>query len=329
MRAGIDAAGGSHLVAGCQAGLLYAWTKSDGSWARTVFPLAANRLEVDPQIGFQGNLAYIGYSRLAVTEGGCGDPGLRDIGVFYRKRTLPNGAWSGPVRIGKTDDHLEQFRVDGTTLHAIVSNEGDGRAYYLLVKGTTSKRFALPRAWETRSLRIGSDGRARIAYSSAGSIGIATFAGSGFATAKVPATNAIGGLLILDGRDRAHLIWTRFVPGSEEGATCSDGSEDLTLNGTYYGTNASGTWHSEQVTKDLGEVSFQVDRKTGQVHLVIATAGVLTYYTKPSGGVWQHEKLAPRQVSWPSIARDAATGRVLILYIDFGGSGIYAMSKGG
>jgi hypothetical protein len=331
LRGGIDAAGGSHVIAACDTGILYASTKADGAWGRTVFPAAENRVEVAPQIGFEGKVAYVAYSRLAVVEGGCGDDGLTEVGVFYRKRTLPSGEWSDPVRIGKTDDQLAQFRVDGTALHAVVANTGDSRFYYLLVKGTTSKRVAMPSAWETASLRIGSDGRARIAYGAPGSIGIATFTGSGFATAKVPAVNGRGPILILDAKDRAHVIWTRFSPGTQGGDTCGYGGEDVTLTGTYYGTNANGTWHSERVTRDIGESSFQVDRSTGRVHLVMATSSGMTYYTKPSGGTWQQEKLAPRHATFPVIARDSATGRVLIMYIDYGEdtSGVYAISKGG
>jgi hypothetical protein len=325
MRAGIDSAGRTHVVASCD-GLLYAVMKSDGSWAQTRFPLAANRLEVNPQLAFQGNVTYMAYSRLAVPDdmdtcGGDADPYI-DIGVFYRKRAQPSGDWSAPVRMGRSDDKLVQFRVDGTTLHAIVSNQGDGREYYLLVKGTTSKRFALPTGGE--SLRIGSDGRARIASGGDAAIRIATFTGSGFSTVKVQAPDSGRTLLVLDGRDRSHLVWVR------DGTDYSGCGGDIDPNlGIYYATNATGTWHSERLTHELGDASFQVDRSTGDVHLVISTESALTYYTKASRGVWKTEKLPPRQARSPAIARDATTGRVLILYIDEGGSGIYMMSKGG
>jgi hypothetical protein len=209
LRGGIDAAGRSHVAASCGSGVLYSVTKSDGSWAQTLFPVPSNRVERDPQIAFQGNVAYLAYSRLAVGEPDtCGsDDGLTDIGAFYRKRTQPTGSWSDPVRIGRSDDHLVQFRVDGTTLHAIVSNEGDGRSYYLLIKGTTSKRVQV--SSDTRTLRIGNDGRARIAYGIRGSIRIATFTGAAFSGVNVPAPNSHNPLLVLDSRDRAHLVWAR------------------------------------------------------------------------------------------------------------------------
>jgi hypothetical protein len=328
LRGGIDAAGYSHVVAVCGTELLYASTRGRGSWfPASLFGVSPNRVDQDPQIAFQGKTAYFAYSRLATREGGCGDDGLRDIGVFYLKRALPRGAWSSPVRIGKTDDHLVQFRVDGTTFHVAVRNEGDGRFYYLRINGATSHRYLLP-ALASLSLRVGSDGRARIAYSSKGTLRIATFTGSGFSTIRVPAINARYPVLVLDSRDRAHLVWSRNSVVS--GGGCADGGEDPAA-GMYYGTNASGTWHSERLTHEVGEASFQVDRSTGQVHLVISTQSALTYYTKASGGGWQHEVLGPQRAMSPAIARDAATGRVLILYIDYGAgtSGIYAMSKGG
>jgi hypothetical protein len=328
LRGGIDAAGGSHAVAACGTHLLYASANADGSWARTAFDVPSNRVEQDPQLAFQGKLAYFAYSRLATTEGGCGDDGLRDIGVFYRKRTLPSGAWSNPVRIGRTDDHLAQFRVDGTTFHAIVRNEGDGRYYYLLVQGATSHRYRLP-ALHSLSLRVGNDGRARIAYSSAGILRIATFTGSGFSTVKVSTINARYPVLILDSRDRAHVVWSR--DSHVAGFGCADTGSDDPSAGMYYATNASGTWRAERLTREVGQASFQVDRSTGQVHLVISTASALTYYTKNAGGTWQHEALAPKHAISPVLARDAPSGRILILYLDWfeGTSGIYAISKGG
>jgi hypothetical protein len=331
LRGGIDAAGGSHLVASCEAGLLYASTKADGAWAETVFSVPTNRVEQDPQIGFQGKVAYFAYSRMAVAEGGCGDSGLTDIGVFYRKRTLPGGGWSDPVRIGKADDHLAQFRVDGTAIHAVVQNAGDGRFYYLLVKGTASRRFVIAGASKSPSLRIDLDGRARIAYATAGSIRIATFTGSAVSTVKVSAPNARGPILVLDGHDRAHLVWNRDSD-VDDGGCVSPGNDDPAA-GIYYTTNATGMWHSERLTKELGETSFQVDRSTGQVHVVTTTPSGLTYYTKAPGGAWQHEKLANRAGS-PVIARDAASGRVLVLYIGFRQASdtswpIWAISKGG
>jgi hypothetical protein len=328
LRGGIDAAGGSHVVASCGTGVLYASTRADGTWARTAFEVPSNRVEQDPQLAFQGKIAYFAYSRLATTDGGCGDDGLKDIGVFYRKRTLPSGAWSSPVRMGKTDDHLVQFRVNGTTFHAVVKNEGDGRYYYLLVKGATSQRYRLP-ALHSLSLRVGNDGRARIAYSSAGILRIATFTGSGFSTVKVSTINARYPVLILDIRDHAHVVWSRdsYVAG----IGCADaGSEDPSA-GMYYATNASGTWKAERLTHEVGQASFQVDRSTGQVHLVISTQSALTYYTKKAGAAWQHETLAPKHAINPVLARDAPSGRILILYLDWfeGTSGIYAISKGG
>jgi hypothetical protein len=325
LRGGIDAAGRSHVAAYCNNHVLYSVTKSDGSWAQTVFPVPDNRIERDQQIAFQGNAAYLAYSRLAVNEGdSCGPQNVTDIGVCYRKRTQPSGAWSNPVRIGHTDDHLAQFRVDGTTIHAVVQNEGDGHAYYLLIKGTSSKRYRLPA--DAGSLRIGNDGRARIAWAGGGSIRIATFTGSGFSSVKVTAPDSRDAVLVLDARDRAHLLWVRDA--TDYGVGCTSGGRARNA-GTYYATNATGIWRTERLTTDIGQGAIQIDRATGQVNVVIAGDDTLTYYTKATGGAWTHEKLPPRQARSPSISRDPATGRLLILYIDAGGSGIYMMSKGG
>src|SRR3954468_11069284 len=197
LHGGIDAAGGEHAVAWCIGGLLYASSKPNGSWTSQKFTTPENRIEQDPQIAFQGNVAYFAYTRLAIEEGGCGDDGLRDIGVFYRTRTLPSGAWSNPIKVGRSDDELRGFRVDGSTLHAIVQTNGQGRYSYLLVKGGTTTRYSLPGVDGGTSLRIGSNGRAQIAYESNRTIKLATFTGSGFAVETVPGADARDPVLVL------------------------------------------------------------------------------------------------------------------------------------
>jgi hypothetical protein len=325
VRAGVDATGRSHLVASCGNALMYAVTRPDGSWTQTSFALPANRLEQDPQLAFRGNLVFMAYSRLSVdVPHDCGgDDGLTDIGVFYRTRTLPDGAWSKPFRIAEADDHLQQFRVDGPTIHAIVRKEGDNRGYYLNVSSARSQRVVVPNA-AVASLQVDSDGRARIAYAATGSIWAGTFEGSRFSTTKFAAPDAQTPGLVLDAGNGAHVIWARWP--FEEG--CGTFVPDP-AHGMYYATNATGAWQSEQVTHDRGEWSFEVDPATGQVHFVLASDG-LTYYTKAPGGTWQREKLPTTSAQQTVIARDPRSGRLLVVYIAFHNDApaIYAIAKG-
>ncbi len=326
LTAGIDAASRYHVAATCPRGILYAVSAPGGAWSATVFPEPSNRMQQDPQIGFDGNIVYLAYSWLAVGEGACGDDGLSDVGVYYRHRTLPGGAWSEPVRIGLAKDHLEAFRVEGATLHAVVQNEGDGGTYYETLNGNTFRRYRLA-ASDPTSLRIGQDGRARIAYAASGSIRIATFTGSGFSTAKIPGSD--GGtapLLVLDGRDRAHVIWTRN-PGEWGG--CAGGPEPDPKAGTYYATNASGHWTSSRITARVGTTSLQVDPLTGRVHVLVGDDSGLRYYTKPAGSGWIAKRLVSNAVGSAVIRLDPATGTLLVLYMReaAGASRIYAITK--
>jgi hypothetical protein len=327
VRGGIDTAGRTHFVASCLDGLRYGATKSDGSWSTTKFSTPENRLEQDPQLAFWGSTAFVAYSRLAVGPGFCGDDGLTDTGVFYRQRTLPSGAWSKPKRLGRTDDEVRAFRVDGSTIHALVQPNRDGKTAYLVSKGTISQRFAIPKITGSASLRIGSDGLARVAYESAGSIRLATFDGSAFSSVKIPSVAAHSPVLVLDSRDQAHVMWVRDARGHDAG--CVDGGEPDPNRGIYYATNASGGWHTERMTRETGEVAFQVDATTREIRAVLSSSAGLVYYAKQAGG-WSHKKLAPGGSSSPVILANATTGGIVVMYIRDAGSksGIYMMSKG-
>jgi hypothetical protein len=331
--AGIDAAGRSHIVAWCGKGLRYAVTDAKGTWTATVLPVAAKRMEVEPQIGFQGNVVYIAYSLLAMTDGGCGDDGWTDVGVFYRQRTLPNGAWSQPKQIGNKRDYLEAFRVDGATLHAVVAaDDGGGDRYYLIIKAGAAHRYQLPKALGPISLRIGNDGRARIAYSLDSSIRIATFTGSGFSTTKVPESVGINPVLVLDGRDRLHVVWTRLDSHIVGGYACGGPDDRPTQVGMYYATNATGVWRTQHVTRKIGGASLQLDEITGQPYLLLAFASSLTYYAITADGAWHHEPLLSKTAATSAvIRRNPATGRLLVVYLRTSGDtskqGIYALSK--
>ena len=329
LRGGIDAAGGEHLVADCFGGLLYASAKADGKWTSHNFPVAEDRLDQDPMLGFEGNVAFFAWSRLAVEEGGCGDDGLKDIGVFYRTRTLPSGAWSEPSQIGRADDQLRGFRVDGSTLHAIVQMNGDGPYAYIVVKGGAGSRFALPNVTGGVSLRVGSDGRARIAYESNASIKLATFTGSGFSVETVPGKAMHDPVLVLDANDNAHVMYLRTSIYSG-GMGCIDNGELDPNRGLFYTTNAGGSWKSDRMTRNLGAASFELDRATGQIHAVITSDGTLTYFTKASGGTWQSRKLVGKDAMDAVIARDATSGRIVILYDSMSETkpGIYRIAKG-
>jgi hypothetical protein len=322
--AGIDAASRYHVAAEC-AGSIHAYVSSDGrAWKASVFAHPANRQDLDPQIAFWGDTVYVAFTRIRLVEGACGDSGIRDVGVYYRSRTLPDGAWSAPVRIGTTPDRLDTFRVEDGTVHAIVN---DGATYETQL-GTTFHRYPMPRSDRGTSLRIGSDGRARIAYTVPKGIRYGVFDGSTFSTSPIPGTNGRdeGANLVLDADDKAHIVWTR-VPFPDPGLGCVYGEPPPKDQGTYYATNAGGKWVSQQITRTIGRTSLQFDQKTGRIHVLISDRKV-RYYTSTGNGTWTASTVPTGPASSPLLRLDPATGTLLIVY--FGGpdqADIYAMTK--
>jgi hypothetical protein len=330
--AGIDSTSRYHLVAGCGANVRYAVARSDGSWAITVFPHPTNRMEVDPKIAFRGNIVFVAYTRVAPDEG-CGG-GFSDVGVYYRWRTLPDGTWSAPIRIGLASDSLDSFREAGGMIHATVSGR-DGRVYYETLMGTTYHRYLIPGAFAGAFggayLRVGSDGVARIAYATGDSIRYAVFTGSGFSTTRIVRTkgyDAGSPVFVLDAHDRPFLLWTHNADGGGGCALPGPSPDD----GTYFARNSSGAWTSSRFTTRVGETSLTLDETTGNVHALVAGDG-LGYFVRSPSGSWTSGTLVTGYVSSPSILRDSGTGTLLVVYIRAanpgGSSAIYALTKPG
>jgi len=325
--AGIDVAGRDHVAAEC-AGSIHYYVSSNGrTWKSTVFAHPANRIDANPQVAFWGDVVYVAYSRIAVLEGACGDNGLRDVGVFFRSRTQPDGTWSSPVRIGSTDDGLRSFRVDGRTIHATVWNARSGHTYYETLTGSTLHRYGIPGA---ASLRLGSDGHARIAYPGAHGLRYAVFTGSGFSSLPVPGTNErdLDPALVLDGHDKAHVVWTRVPVPPWDGGCASDTPRPKD-QGTYYATNASGTWKSGRISKEIGQTSIQVDQETGRVHVIVGAAKV-RYYTMAKDGPWQATTLSGSCDQSPLLRLDQSTGALLLVCLRVSRTNatrIYAMTR--
>jgi hypothetical protein len=328
--AGIDGASRYHIAAACDDGHIhYFVSNAAGSWTTTVLSHPANRRDLDPQIAFHGSVVYVAYSQIAPDEG-CGSNG-RDVGVYFRSRTLPSGAWSDATRIGSATDRLQSFRVDGISVQATVQNATDGHDYYeTLDGGSAYDRFLIPGATERTSLRIGSDGRARIAYQVlSGGLGYALFTGAGFSTSRIPGTKERdwAPVLVLDAHDNADVLWTRSPYGGHGCAVPGPEPDD----GTYYATNASGTWVSHRITRAIGAASLQVDNGTGRLHVLVSGVSGLSYFTSLSGSRWTRTTVSSTDSAQSPLLRlDPATGSLLGVYIDGSNTGsarIYALTK--
>ncbi len=304
----IDELGGYHAAAECDGAVHYYYSTDSGkSWSARVFALPAHRIEIGPKVALSGNVVYVAFTRY-IPDGGCGGSRGTSVGVYYRSRTLPGGAWSAARRIGTAADDLQSFDVTGAALHATVRGP-DNLSYYETQIGSTNHRYRISRAVTGPvSMSIGSDGRARLAYAGAwngSGIRYATFTGSGFSASRVAGSTRYdeAPAVALDGSDNAHIVWTRNEP-----AACG-----ISPVGTYYATNASGTWKAERITRTTGVTSIAVDPTTGRIHVLIGG----TYYTKSPNGTWKRAVLAA--ASWAPSATlrlDPETGALLVLYVD-------------
>jgi hypothetical protein len=312
--AGIDTGSRYHVAAECGGNIVYSASNRDGSWSSKVFAHPANRLDLDPQIAFNGQVVYVAFTRIN-PDGACGSLGV-DVGVYYRQ-TRPDGSWTDEKRIGEAADGLDSFRVASGIIHAIVLGAGaDPVMYYEIVDRASTHRYPISDGLGKMSLRIGTDGRARIAYYSPPGLRYAIFTGSGLSTFPITGTRGDDQLpaLVLDNSNHAHLLWSR-MPNLGGCALPERTPED----GTYYATNATGKWVSSRITTNLGVTSLQVDEVTGRIHVLVAGSGV-RYYTKLPGGSWRGTKLSsasvPLQLSTSAAIRlDPATGRLLIVYL--------------
>ncbi|MEA2547920.1 MAG: hypothetical protein QOE42_518 [Chloroflexota bacterium] len=314
----IDARGIDHVAATCDgtAGnqVRYAVSSNGRTWHTTTFTPPSGRFELDPQLAFAGDTLYVAYTRVAPTDGGCGDDGLADVGVYYRTRTLPSGAWSEPTRLGLVGDHLQSFRVNGSVIHATVANEKDGKTYYEALSGATLDREDLGVAGLT-SLRVGDDGKARIAYASETGIEIATGDGSNLSAEVIPGSK-VGSdptLVLAPGND-AYVLWTRS--SGTGGGGCADMDGDSS-DGTYFATNASGKWVTSRLTSLLGGTSMALDPVTGEIHVLVDAYQRIVYFHRSAaaGSAWAHETLVRGGLSWAVIREDPASGDLLVVFV--------------
>ena len=202
----------------------------------------------------------------------------------------------------------------------------DEHVYYETLQGATFHRYAIPGVVGDTSLRIGSDGWARIAYETDGGLELAEFDGAAFSTIAVPGSG--GGFapsLVLGANNDAHIVWTRAY---HDGGCAEPGP--FAEDGTYYGTNVSGAWVIGRITPDVGQASITMDASTGRVHVILSGPGGLLHYSMAADGDWAMTTLSIHSGGSPIIRRDPTTDTLLVVFFgDVGlrAQGIYAMTK--
>jgi hypothetical protein len=329
LSAAIDSAGRYHVAAVCDGGIRYLTSADGSSWKETSFVPPIDRLEVEPQLTLDGDTVYVAYNRLAPTDGGCGDDGLQDIGVYTRSRHLPNGSWSDPVRVGGKADRVQSFRVVDGVLHlTITTDDGSGPLYYESQAGPVVTQLLIPDA-VTTSLRVGDDGHPRIAYATGHAIHYARVDGSHLTIETISATNKtnlVSPSMVLGPGDRAYMIW---IQTTDSGGGCV-GPEQGPLDGTYFGTDASGTWKTTRLSRSLGESSLTLDPSSGRIDVVIHDGPYLTRFSSLRGMTWTSGRIAGSKAMGDPLIRVNPKTHALALFAqkwNENGSELYVLTK--
>jgi len=313
--AAVDDGGRDHLAATCTHGdgseLRYADSTNGRGWTSATLQTPTGRYELDPQLALDGNKLYLAYTRVAPTDGGCGDDGLTDVGVYVRSRILPGGAWSDPKRIGAVGDHLQSFRVSGSVVHATVTRDDGSSTTYETMTGDTLRRYPIGDAAGQTSLRVGDDGKGRIAYESSKGIAFGMVVSGRFASTTIPnGTNGWDPVLALAPGNDADVAWNR----SYHGIGCA-GPGDQPEDGTYFATNAGGTWVTSRLTPQVGGASLTIDPATGELSVVVATGRrLIRYHRAPGATTWEHETFIQCPASSPVIRANPKTGALFVAY---------------
>ena len=315
MSAAIDESGRSHVAALCDGGIRYLTSIDRISWDQVSFVPGIDTFDVDPRVAVDGTTVYVASSLLAPEDGGCGDDGLRDVGVFVRSRATSDSAWSDPIRIGSEGDRVQAFRVANGVIHLTVTNDDGRSTFYQSKSASGSTRIGIPDAIST-SLRVGDDDRARIAYVTDHAIRYGVVEGKALTTTTIAETSKTffrRPSLILGPGDRGAIVWTQTT---DSGGGCV-GPEPGPLDGTYVAIEGASGWSVQRITKSQGQTSLTLDPDSGRTEAVVAggtDAGVVLF-TKTRDD-WASEEIPADvgggYVGYPVLRHDPATGALVL-----------------
>jgi hypothetical protein len=312
----IDDAGIAHLAASCGNGgteIRYATSPDGVSWTVQTFKAPSGRFDQGPELAFSGSTLTLAFTRVAPGGEGCGSDGLSDVGVNVRTRSLPDGAWSAPKRIGPAEDHLQNLRVNGSTIHAVVTNEGrSAGSFYERISGdTVSSRVRLGDVGVGIGLRVGDDGLPRIAIDDAPGIRFGTLESGKLSTQTIPGTaGGAGPVLALGPGNVAYVLWT--VSAGTGGCIDVDPGPKA---GTYLSTNAGGQWSTTKLSKAIGAQSLTMDPRSGEIDALVGGLGSLQLFVKPAAGGWTHKTLTSDFASSAVVRRNPATGGLFVAFV--------------
>jgi hypothetical protein len=329
----VDETGRFHVAAVCRNQIRYAESADGRSWNASTIATPTHRVDVGPQLAVDGTTLYLAFTRLRPVDGGCGDDGLTAVGVFYRTRTLPDGAWSKPKQIGPIGDHLQALRVvDGVIHETVTSDDGDGPVFYAAARGPAFEQVQIPGA-EATSLRIAGDGRPRIAYSTPHAIKYAIVnddrrlsISTIYAAKDVFMAEPV---LVLGRGDHAFVSWA--AREMEFGGGCAEPEPpNPPHKGTWFSTDVDGKWAAKRLSKDIGSASMALDVASGRLHATYLDQRGIRYVTRAPDGTWKGSRLDRSVDLWGLVLRrDPTSGRLLLVGLDGSESlkpGVYAVT---
>lgn len=320
--AGIDPHYRYHAVGDCNGKIQYWMAGQDGRWSLTKFAAPARGVEYGPIIAFSADAVYVFYTLVADNGVGCG-PGLPPIahpGVYYRKRTLPNGPWSEPVQVGKDNDILTAGRGSGATFYLAIYDSG-GNPYLERLSGSAATRIKVPGYVDV--LRVGSDGALRFMYTLASGLRYGTLTGSSVSSQPVPGTDTFDGPtgLVLGPGDSPYAVFVR----NHVGGGCASPGPDPS-DGVYVAIRTSGTWHVKRISTEVGPAAITVAKDSGRAYILVAGSSLRLFRGGTSS--WSSAVVSSRQVGSPILLLDRAAGGLLVGYAWSGsasgsGAGLY------
>lgn len=323
----VDGDGGYHIVVTRDDALVYAFSADHKTWSTTTISPPAGRALVGAKLAIEEGVVVLAYQSYERNVGCVGPP---PDGVYYRTRTLPDGAWSEPTMLGIAGDELLQFGVGGGILRAIVDAEHGGLFYERLSNGAL-ERFSMDATGIASStipeitgpvMAVGIDGRGRIVGRGPDSFVMVTTGAAGLSAATaIPGTNNLDlfPVIALDGADKVHVLWTH------NGTVGCGDYQPTPEDGTYHGTNATGTWVSERITTDRGHSALAVEPASGRLHAIVSGEAGIGYYTRTPDSSWTSGVVLP---IGSLIRYDKATDTVLVVDVDYryGTGGVSVMT---
>jgi len=269
-----------------------------------------------PQVAIDGRRVHIAYTPLEPVFDTCSPDPYMPLGVQVRSRELPDGEWAKPLALGMAGDALQSFRVVGGVIYATVTPAAGDTTGAVLVRyeDGESTRVEIPDASGT-SLRVGDDGRARIAYSTEGAIRVGTIDGDELASEVVAKSQHAlfdSPTLVLAPGDVASLVWTQYIVAD---AGC--GGEDRDTQGTWFATDAGGSWAVGKASDVIGQTSLTIDNARGEAHVLVASDEGIRHLVRNGAGEWSSDLLPGTGVN-PVIRVDPASDALVAFVLTDG-----------